>query len=264
MTTLCLPNLHGPFHRSDGSGRSDGSDGSVGSALQAPCAAHRAPGSALRAVRFTLVELLVALVVLAILMMVLFRFFNAAQNVWTLSAANMRLYQNARAALDLVEQDFKSVVLSNDAGARIHLFNHPSPGDMRLTFVSAVGESSAYASELVEVSYKLDGSEFKRAEVGDDAGAAWNFLGDLVADGGIKPANWHSNGTLDFQTVIGGVEAVEMAAYDRAGNLLAAGNHVDVARISVELTLVDEGLPAGDPRLERTRRVFTKTVFLSR
>jgi len=260
MTTLCLPNLHGPSRRSDGSDGSDRSDGSVGFALQAPCAALRAPGSALRVARFTLVELLVALVVLAILMMVLFRFFNAAQNVWTLSAANMRLYQNARAALDLVEQDFKSVVLSDQPGAQIGLYRH-GVGNDRLTFVSAVGDSPAYASELVEVSYRhVPGTRtLERREVGDNVtpASAWDFLG--------LSANWQNTaGDATFHEVIGGVEAVEMTAYDRGGNLLAAGNHVDVARISVELTLVDEGLPAGDPRLARTRRVFTKTVFLSR
>lgn len=232
-----------------GSARSGGSDRSCAPAL-------RAPRSVLRVSRFTLVELLVAMAILGILMMLLFRFFGAASDSWTKSASNMRIYQNARAAMELIEQDLKSMVLSKEPGAEVNIHQY-GPGAMQFTFVSAVGEDQDYASELIEVTYQLNGTILERREVGDDAtGNSWDFLG--------APAGWQASMGGDvFQEVVGGVQEFSMVPYDSSGIALSAtGNYSDVAFVTVMLKLQDEKIQVAN-LAEQTERTFTKTVFLN-
>lgn len=214
-----------------------------------------APGAGRRAVhRFTLVELLMAMVILSVIMMLMFRFTTAASDAWTKSAANMRIYNNARAALDLIEQDLRAIVISGETGAEIRLHVY-GPGSDQLTFVAATGEDSAYDTELVEVMYDLDGSVLKRAEVGDNSGG-WNFLG--------APAGWYTNDSASFNEVIGGVQSLKFTVYNAAGSEIAgAGDYTDIARVRIDMTLRDEQTLV-DSIAAQAEREFTRTIFLHR
>ncbi|OPZ30402.1 MAG: hypothetical protein BWZ02_00787 [Lentisphaerae bacterium ADurb.BinA184] len=108
-----------------------------------------APGGRPRPTRkpFTLVEVLVAMAVLAVMMLMLFRLFAAAQNVWSLSAASMRIYENARVATELMERDLQCVLIVDS------IYN---PDDVpfyirsqdKITFVSPVRDDDASDSRL--------------------------------------------------------------------------------------------------------------------
>lgn len=197
-----------------------------------------------RASSFTLVELLAALAVFSIIMLLLMRFTNAANTTWTKSAANMRVYQNARAVMDLIGQDLRGIVLSSVDGEEIEIYDHAGTDDKQLTFVSAVGEDDNDASELVEITYQLDGTTLKRSEVGDNDGANWNFLGN--------PPGWESGGE-SFEEITSGVTDFSMDVYP---------DTITPRYVMVSLTLIDDRAKVTELQ-EQSKRTFTKTIFLS-
>lgn len=199
-----------------------------------------------RASSFTLVELLAALAVFSIIMLLLMRFTNAANATWTKSAANMRVYQNARAVMDLIDQDLRGIVLSSTSGEEIQIVDHAGSGGKQLTFVSAVGEDDNAASELVEITYQVTGNKIERAEVSDQDGGAWNFLG--------APTGWASNGSPAYEEVTIGVTDFSMTVLPSA----AAPKYVQVS-----LTLIDDRAPNVNELKEQTERTFTKTIYLN-
>ena len=207
-----------------------------------PAGQHRHP--------FTLVELMAAMAVFMIMMLLLMRFTNTANTAWSQSDANMKVFSDARAALDLIDQDLRGIVLSDEPGAEVELATAPD----LLTFVSTVGEDDAYASKLVEVSYKLSGSTLQRKEVGDNDSTNWNFLG--------APSGWETNAGKAFEDVITGVESCVMDVYKEDGTKMSSGQQSDkVAYIKVTLTLIDERA-ANQPKA-KTMRTFSKTIFLN-
>ncbi|MDT8392154.1 MAG: prepilin-type N-terminal cleavage/methylation domain-containing protein [Lentisphaeria bacterium] len=228
-------------------------------ALRAPRSRHRARRS------FTLIELLAALAVFSVIMLLLMRFTNAANTTWTKSAANMRVYANARAVMDLIEQDVNGMILSTDPGAEIQLHDHGGVDDNFLTFVSAVGYVSAdpadnaYGSKLVEVTYQWvdDGTNrvLKRREIGDSDGTDWDFLG-APAPPAVVTA-WYDTAPADsFETITAGVTNFEMAVHPSAAS---------PAYITVSLSLIDDRIPdtIPDTVAKQTERTFTRIFFLN-
>jgi hypothetical protein len=185
------------------------------------------------------------------MMLLLFRFFDAASDAWTKASSNMRVYQNARAALDLIEQDLKAMLLSDEAGAEVGMHEYavatPDADGERITFVAAVGEDDAYTSELVEVTYRKQASALQRSEVGDDAGGNWDFFGNS--------GSWYTSGASAWENVVGGIEEFEVSVEPSAAN---------PQYVRIRIVAYDEIIdPARRADLfEQSRRPFARTIYL--
>ena len=65
---------------------------------------------------YTLVELLVAMAIFAIISVVMMRFFNSTQQIWTKASQKNVLYADARVALDIMTAELQSALYDNKLG----------------------------------------------------------------------------------------------------------------------------------------------------
>ena len=221
--------------------------------------------------RFTLIELLVAMAVLAVLMLMLFQFFGAAQEVWSQSSTNTRIYENARIAMELVERDLQTSVASNATDRQIPFFAGDS--DTSTVMVSATDlRSSDAESKLCEVRYYFDSdaNTLYRESVCDQD-AEWDFYGKHsgnVADSNSNGIDdWGDNANATPQEIIKGVNAFQITFPTLSGTPKTVNTLPPFAQIS--LTVFDEKLMelkdelgnAWQNRVSETERSFSKTVF---
>jgi len=189
---------------------------------------------------FTLVEMVVAMAVLVILMLLLFRFLAGAQQAWSLSKANTRVYENARVALELIRRELLTAVASNESGRQI-----PFQAGNPCTFISATNISSTSSGpdcKLTEVRYHQSSDTLYRE--------ATDF-----------------GGTSADEEVVNGVDSFSMACFDSSGSLFTGSSNELPAFVQVSITLFDEALmdlPAEvqAARKPETMRTFTKIIFL--
>jgi type II secretory pathway pseudopilin PulG len=65
-------------------------------------------------VNFTLIELLLAMSIFVILSLIMMRFFNSAQQIWSKVSQKNAIYADARVALDLMARELQSSMYNND------------------------------------------------------------------------------------------------------------------------------------------------------
>lgn len=68
---------------------------------------------------YTLVELLMAMAIFAIISVIMMRFFNSAQQIWSKASQKNVLYADARVALDIITADLQSAMYDNSVGTGI-------------------------------------------------------------------------------------------------------------------------------------------------
>lgn len=228
--------------------------------------------SAARRRHFTLIELLAAMAVLVLLMMMLFRFVGSAQSAWSASETNTRIYENARIAFEVITRDLQSAVASSRDGQKIPFYVWPVAGGTnwgeRLSFISRVEPNPAAKSDICEIMYawKTDfvGPNANywlwRARVCDDA-SDWNFFNKTGNETDAAP--WYGTQQVTPRRVIPGVTNLSLVCLDSAGVVMSGPYNKLPASVLVSLTLVDEKLvDAPDPVKNKTKRTFTKTIFL--
>lgn len=206
---------------------------------------------------FTLIEITVAMGILVLLMLMLFQFLAGAQNAWSLSQSNTRIYENARIALELLQRELKTAVASNSSGHEIPFAvtdNHEIE-----TMVTATNLSTKN-SKLCEVSYEVDNNVLYRTGI-EEGSPNWDFYGDTGTD-------WTDLTGTSGLPVIRGVEDFSITCYKADGSLLDPNIYTTLPEfVQISLTLFDEDLmdmPANvrDAKKEQTMRTFTKTIFL--
>lgn len=206
---------------------------------------------------FTLIEITVAMGILVLLMLMLFQFLAGAQNAWSLSQSNTRIYENARIGMELLQRELKTAVASNRAGRKIP-FAVTNNGELE-AMVTATNLSTQN-SKLCEVSYELSDNVLYRTGI-EEGSPNWDFYGDT----GNAWTNLTGSSGLP---VIRGVENFSVTCYNASGNLLTPNIYTTLpAFVQISLTLFDEDLMdmpdnVRDAKKEQTMRTFTKTVFL--
>jgi len=217
---------------------------------------------------FTLVEILAAMGVLVLLTLVLFRFFAAAERVWTLSEQSTEVYEKARIVLDLISRDLQGAVArSNDVpGLDIH-FEQLSNHELRFVTASALGSTATSTSRLCEVGYQLDGNDFERARQ-NDACASWNIYGSR-----LSRAPDDQDG---YQRVVDCVLEQQYVCYDEtfAPQTWQGANYATKLpfAVSVSIRLMDNESfrrwqqlagPARTQLESEVSRTFAKVIFLA-
>jgi type II secretory pathway pseudopilin PulG len=117
---------------------------------------------------FTLVELLAAMAVFSIISLVMMRFFNSSQKVWSIASQRNILYSDARIALNLMTRDLQCAMYNNENSAiGIYPFWYKYNGavgtndyyttaiaDTQLNFITATDiRPDTTASSICEVRY---------------------------------------------------------------------------------------------------------------
>lgn len=229
---------------------------------------------------FTLVEIMVAMVVLLILMGFLFKFLWSAQQAWSLSETDSRIYENAQIAMDLICRDLRAAVASDFQGGEIPFWtNNPAAASTAwaqqdvICFAAAVEPHSSDAeADLSEVKYscctdQTDSTNGKYAywlrrsvtsdKTSSGTCAEWNFYGVTSGD------SW-----IDGQSRDRVIDGVKDFRIDTLPNVSGTRNELPRA-VRVTLTLVDARAfdPATPEALrdkleDQTCRTFTRMIFL--
>jgi prepilin-type N-terminal cleavage/methylation domain-containing protein len=71
---------------------------------------------------YTLVELLMAMAIFAIISVIMMRFFNSAQQIWSKASQKNVLYSDARVALDMMAAELQSALYDNNINTGIYPF----------------------------------------------------------------------------------------------------------------------------------------------
>ncbi len=215
---------------------------------------------------FTMIELLVAMGVLALLMLMLVQFFGGAQTVWTQTATNTRVYENARVALELIQRDLECAIASNLPGREIPFYGGDYSGGTppETVFVAATTLPGTGAkSKLCEIRYYVVGNILMRQCINDSAAGSWNFFGNT--------ANWQNNGNTGDEIVSGIVNnGVQLRCFDATGTAITGSVNVLPAYIQISVTVFDEKLTdlstelgtAWQERVDQSKRTFTKILTL--
>lgn len=238
-----------------------------------------------RKAAFTLVEILAAMAVLVVLMGVLFTFLSAAQTAWSLAETNSRIYENAQVALDVITRDLQSAIASNLTGREIPFYRNPDldsadwadDWDKRraMAFVAAVEPNTEAKSLLCEIRYELYTGPLaahreqrywlRRARTCDRTTSdpptdnpSWDFYGKTPAD--VTAPQWYITGN-NTEKVIPGVEAFSVQVFPAIGGTGTINRLPQAVHVTLKLfdpKLVDAPVLVRN----RTRRTFTKTIFL--
>lgn len=248
----------------------------------------------LRATRrhaFSLIELLIAMSILTVMVLILLQFLVSTQRLWSLNRTNIRIYENSRVAFEIIERDLRSAMTSTVTDKQVGFYINKSynpasaANSLMCTFVSSVENHDVANSRLCEISYKFHTQSgvtvtgatpgkflFTRQMSCDDAPSGdWNFTG--------RPSNWFKNtgtGAADFETVVDGVESIEINFYDENDSIYnsstsittgtdpdSRGNMEIPYRVEVNLVLFEASMADQPAQVRfRTRRSFTKVIFL--
>ncbi len=246
---------------------------------------------------YTLVEILAAMVVLIILMGFLFKFLGTAQQAWSASDGNTRIYQNAQIAFDLIAHDLRAAVADDTQGREIPFWINPryttfDTADTyddwneqdAICFVASIEPPNSVAdTRMCEVRYSLftDDSTttatrrkqlywLRRSITPDETGSApgtdnplWNFYGVTPNANPNLDDDWTDGG--DRHRIVDGVEEFSVRTLPAS---TGTRNRLPQA-VKIKLTLVDPRAYTGDlppelraKMLRQTRRTFTRMIFL--
>ena len=214
----------------------------------------------------------------SVLTLFLLRSLVASQKIWSLTDGVSRIYENSRVTFDLLENDLTAMTTSTVAGAEIGCYigtQSPTTADDSLLFcvVSSTEPDNESASRLCEISYR-----FHRDEGSQSAIKPYTLVRQLITEVDTenwdflnRPDEWYLNNNEpsaynDFETVIRGVDSVEVRFYDSEDNQMS-GNRSTTTRpnkVVLDLILFDETM-IGAPEAKRhqTRRAFTKVFYLN-
>lgn len=113
-------------------------------------------------VAFTILELLVAMMVMSVLVVMLMAMVDNASKLWRANESQIESYREARAALNLITGDLKSIYASTNQdyfrtnGVGFNFSTDPADG--RIFFIAALpvsAQESGSKSDLCEVGYYL-------------------------------------------------------------------------------------------------------------
>ena len=224
--------------------------------------------------KFTLIELLVSISIFLTLMTIVVYITNQVHRTWKLTEANSRVYENSRLLIDVLENDLKCLRTSSlsDSYFGFYVGDHDSVDntkDFMLCFVAQIEANDTNAeSNLCEVTYKFHKDDndldnqyiVKRQVVSDTDSTNWNFHN--------QPDNWWDNSSSDepYETVIAGVDDIQIRIYDTSGVQVPAGNGTEQpVRIEIDIDVFDEFL-LDDSLVEermKTQRNFNKIIYMS-
>ncbi len=124
---------------------------------------------------FTLIELMVSLFLFAGIMALLMQYFSSAQKIWLNSSAKSEVFENARVALDLIENDLLCSYYSYGHDST-KLFFYPQGSQSQLGFavLRPTPPFKGGVSSICEVQYKRDPAT---------ARLLMNVVGDVLSDG---------------------------------------------------------------------------------
>ncbi|OGV79364.1 MAG: hypothetical protein A3K19_12025 [Lentisphaerae bacterium RIFOXYB12_FULL_65_16] len=213
---------------------------------------------------FTLIETMVAILLLVLIMVLVFRFYSHAERVWRGTAALGDVYDSARMLFAVVTEDLQAAMTEGDAPPERLIFFHQETGD-QLWFVTTGAPGPGATSDILEVSYRLEGTQFRRA-FRDNSTTGWHVFG--LRDRLDAP-------TADM-VLTDNVMAMEIACYGMDGAMqpipgLAATETALPAAVSLSVTLMDSKsldlwrrLPdsAKDGFVRAQARTVTKRLFL--
>ena len=141
---------------------------------------------------FTLVELIVAISLSAMIMLITAMIFKQASSAFSQSDARSEVYQNVRAAFDILKRDISGATLNTN----YELFK----GELNtLTFLSSTPNNKDQPITLIE--YSLDGNTLKKSEITDTT-----ILNEPISDFGAATAT----GILGFN-----VSTLQFKYYDK-------------------------------------------------
>lgn len=221
---------------------------------------------------FTLVELMVVVALVAVLGGILVRFSANVQNSYNQSIRLAALAEDARAIFALLSRDLRlSTTRADDTpgnSIRIH-----QPDESQIWFVTANEAGSGQGSSLVEVAYRLEGTELQRAEI-DDRVSVWNPYGNRNDIGALDLSSLTEADKAivkGYQTVADRVVGFTLVCYDsRLVSLAPNQSTQSPAMVGVTLALLDSksfqhwqrlATAAERDEFARTRaRVFRKMI----
>lgn len=124
---------------------------------------------------FTLVELMVSLFLFAGIMALLMQYFSSAQKVWMGSSAKSELFENARVALDLIENDLLCAYYSyGHDNTKIFFYPQGAQSQVGWAALRPAPPFKGGVSSICEVQYKRDPST---------ARLLMNVVGDVLSTG---------------------------------------------------------------------------------
>ena len=157
---------------------------------------------------FTLIEILTAVAILGILTVGLYEVQRGIQRIWLKTERSMKIRQNARIVLNLIESDLKGMVVKNFEEQTI-LMDAKGIGERDFAFITNNLKNKSSNSTLFEVGYGVNSNRLLRWETGDGDGLKWNFLNTL-------PEQWaNDNSWGSVNTVIEGVIDFNIQFYKR-------------------------------------------------
>lgn len=215
---------------------------------------------------FTLLEVLIAVIILVGMMTMMLYIVSTAQKSFKLQEARTAMFQKSRMVFDLIERDVRSMVTNDYEGKEVgfYVFDH-DPTDLSkstlLTLVSSGDPDDTARSRLTEISYSFHNNTsdldsrfvIRRQLVTEAHGEDWNFC--------KSPAGWavnDSTDSLDFETVIGGVNNISITFIQDGGGTASSGTtHTEQPiRVIVNLELFDEALSGSE--FDTTRNTFVR------
>ena len=224
---------------------------------------------------FTLIEILAAMGVLVVLMGLLFNFLSEADQLWSITETNSRIYERAQIAFEVIGRDLQSAVASNVGDREIPFFvgksaPDPTVPDKWLVFVATVEPIDKAESTLCEIGYdfhrdatsgKKQLRRWRECDRKDDgtANADWDFFGQTSS------STWATNFTsFSPQVVIDGVEEIKLQCFNNAGPIADDYNCTELPKgVRISLTLYDPKLKnAPDSVRKKSERMFSKFFFL--
>jgi type II secretory pathway pseudopilin PulG len=118
---------------------------------------------------FTLIELLMAMSIFLILSVIMMRFFNSAQQIWSKTSQRNAVYSDARIALDLMARELQTAMYNNDlfdtstAVRSIYPFWHQKIGIINNTYYTNFEQTQL--NFIAATDLKPDGAESNICEV---------------------------------------------------------------------------------------------------
>lgn len=251
---------------------------------------------------FTLVEIMVTMAILVVMMSFLFQYVIGAQRIFTSSNRQAVLFDDAQIVLGLMENDLQNMVVSNEPGREIPMFDREisiSSKTYHILMMVTSGESTKLSDSeeetlvgyyLVIYCYSKDDEKLYRVAIdnkkalgdGDDL-KPWNFFGlDFVGDVTASERNSlitkYANDILTKMTtnyeLIDAVSEFKIIPLNN-DDFVTTGANKGIAKvrpdaIKIELTLYDaEKIPKDlpDERQKELKkenaRLFSKVIFFN-
>lgn len=231
------------------------------------------PDRSLRRRRFTLLELLVAMAILILLLGMTMRILSAGQKAQTAVETSSRIYENARATLEIITRDLQSARASAINGEEIGFCMVATGGGHIMAFGAMVSDHPTANTRLCEIVYQVDGTSLYRTCIpAQDSGGADVSEWDLV---GTTDEDWVDDDLAMGEVLCQGVAQWQLSLFDALGNdITPASGDTECffelpASVTLNLTLYDPKPEESGgatalitQRRTETQRTFSRTVFL--